>query len=54
MPTIKLEQPYQYNEDGKVIIEDMYRQKDEEKPTPTSQADFSKWLNVQRGKYLKE
>jgi len=51
---VKLERPYQYEEDGEIIIEDMYKQKDEEKQFPTSKPDFDNWIDLQRKMYLKK
>jgi hypothetical protein len=51
---VKLPKPYQYEEDNTIIIEDMYKQKDEIKPYPTSNDSFKKWIEAQKKIYLKE
>lgn len=51
---VKLPKPYQYEEDGVPIVEDMYKQKDEVKSLPTSNEGFKDWIEAQKKIYLKE
>ncbi len=49
---VKLPKPYQYEEDGVSIVEDMYKQKDEVKSLPTSNEGFQAWIEAQKKIYL--
>ena len=51
---VKLPKPYQYEEDGNTVYEDMYKQKDEVKNYQTSNEGFKEWIKAQKKIYLKK